>query len=84
VAQLRAAIDGERAAAARNAAEARDWIAKLEGDVRALQEDVAREVRERRRLGEENARLAANSAAFERLPRLLRRLLLKKIRGERS
>jgi hypothetical protein len=84
VAQLRAAIETERATAARNAAEARDWIAKLEADVRSLQQDVAREVEERRRLGEENVRLADNSAAFERLPRLLRRLLLKKIRGERS
>ena len=83
-AQLRAAIEQERDAARRNDAEARRWIAKLEGDVKSLQADLEREVAERRRLGEANAQLADHKAALEQLPALLRKLLLKKARGDRS
>ena len=84
VAQLRAAIADERAAAARRDAEAREWIAKLEADVRALQEELTREVAERRRLGELQAQSADPLAAFALLPQVLRRLLLSRVRRARS
>ena len=84
VAQLRAAIGEERAAAARSEAEARRWIAKLEGDVNALQSELAAEVEQRRRATEESAQLRDYKSAFDRLPGLLRRFLLKRARGARS
>jgi hypothetical protein len=84
VAQLRAAIGEERAAAQRNEAEARRWIAKLEGDVKSLQAELAAEVEQRRRATEENAQLRDYKSAFDRLPGLLRRFLLRRARGARS
>lgn len=84
VAQLREAIGEERAAAARNEAEARRWIAKLEGDVKALQSELAAEVEQRRRLAEENVPLREYRSAFDLLPGVVRRLLLKRARGARS
>jgi glycosyltransferase involved in cell wall biosynthesis len=79
-----------RAHAATNAAarkfeeQTREWIAKLDGDIASLNADLAREVAERRRLGEENAQLAIHKAAFDLLPGVLRKILLKKILDARS
>ena len=84
LAQLKAGLERERADAARNAGEAREWIAKLEGDVAALQADLATEVAERRRLGEENAQLAIHKEALDLLPRIIRGRLLKKILDARG
>lgn len=84
VAQLKAGLESERAAAERNAGEAREWIAKLEGDIATLQADIAREVGERRRLGEENAQLAIHKAALDLLPRPIRGWLLRKILDARG
>jgi len=71
-------------AARRFEATSREWIAKLERDVAALQSDVRREVEERRVLAEENARHKDTVAAFERLPEILRRWLLRKARRARG
>ena len=84
LAQLKAGLERERADAQRNALEAREWIAKLEADVAALQMDLAGEVAERRRLGEENAQLAIHKAALDLLPRIIRGRLLKKILDARG
>ena len=75
--QLRAGLETERA-------NARAWILKLEGDVAALQSELAREVESRRAFAQENEQLRDHRAALELLPGLLRRLLLKKIRDARS
>jgi len=77
-------LEAERAAREKFAAEARAWIAKLEEDVGKLQAELAREGEARRGFAEENARLRDSAAALELLPRLLRRLLLKKIRDARG
>lgn len=84
VAQLKAGLERERADAGRFAGEAREWIAKLEHDVAALQAELAAEVAERRRLGEENAQLAIHKAALDLLPRIVRGRLLKKILDARG
>ena len=82
--QVREGLEAERALARRFETESRAWIAKLEGDVAGLQAELAREVEARRAFAEENAKLADTRDAFERLPALLRRVLLKKIRDARS
>ena len=84
MAQLRAGLEAERASARRFETESRAWIAKLEGDVAALQSELAREVESRRAFAQENEQLRDHRAALELLPGLLRRLLLKKIRDARS
>ncbi len=84
VAQLKAGLEHERAGAAQFAREAREWIAKLERDVGALQAELAAEVAERRHLGEENAQLAIHKAALDLLPRIIRGRLLKKILDARG
>ena len=65
-------------------AEARDWIAKLERDIATLKSDIEREVAARRALGEENVQLRIHKDAFDLLPGMLRKLLLKKILNARS
>ena len=57
--------------------EARQWIAKLEEDVRAVQDDLRRTQEERDRLAAEADLLRLNKEALDRLPSPLRRLLLK-------
>lgn len=84
VVQLHAGLEAERASAARFETESRAWIAKLEGDIAALQANLAREVESRRSFAQENEQLRDHRAALELLPGLLRRLLLKKIRDARS
>jgi hypothetical protein len=68
----------------RTRAEARHWIAKLEGDIAALQATLTAEVEERRRLGQENVQLGIHKKAFDLLPEIIRKLLLKKIVDARS
>jgi len=84
LAQVRAGLEAERGQARRFETEARAWIAKLEGDIARLQAELATEVGERRRFAEENAELRVNKEALDRLPSLLGRLLLKKVRDARG
>jgi glycosyltransferase involved in cell wall biosynthesis len=68
----------------RTRAEALHWIAKLEGDIATLQATLTAEVEERRRLGQENIQLGIHKKAFDLLPEIIRKLLLKKIVDARS
>jgi hypothetical protein len=68
-----------KAGLAREREGAREWIAKLERDVADLQVSLAAEVGERRRLGEENARLSIHEQALALLPRIIRSRLLRKV-----
>jgi len=77
LAQLRAGLEAERE-------QARAWIAKLEKDVASLQSELGREVEARRAFAQENALLRDSKEAFDRLPAMLRRVLLKKIRDARG
>jgi glycosyltransferase involved in cell wall biosynthesis len=78
--QLRAALEGATPWAAeleRELLDARAWTRKLEHDVEVLVAEVTARV-------EENRRLADEKAAFYQLPKLVRRLLLRKeFRGRR-
>jgi glycosyltransferase involved in cell wall biosynthesis len=74
-AQLRAGLEAERAQAARFESEARGWIAKLEGDVAQLQEELRREVAERLRLAEENRVLLMQPRFLRRIASAARRWL---------
>jgi glycosyltransferase involved in cell wall biosynthesis len=64
--------------------ESREWIAKLDGDIAALKSDIEREVEARRSLGQENVQLAIHKAAFDKLPGVVRKWLLKKVLDARS
>jgi glycosyltransferase involved in cell wall biosynthesis len=55
------------------------WIAKLQGDIDALNAELAREVEERRRLGGEVVQLGIHKQAFDLLPEFVRRILLKRV-----
>ncbi|MGZ5111718.1 MAG: glycosyltransferase [Usitatibacter sp.] len=77
MAQLRAASQAELGAA-------REWIAKLEGDVAAVQAQLAAEVAQRRRLGGENEQMRIHKEAFDLLPAIARKWLIKKILDARS
>ncbi len=83
-AQMREALEAERAKARQFEAEARGWIAKLEADVAALQAELTREVEANRELGQQIVQLTIHKEAFELLPGLLRKVLLKKILDARS
>lgn len=69
---------------ARTQIEARAWIAKLEADIAGLQATLTAEVEERRAVGQENVQLRIHKQAFELLPGIIRKLLLKKIVDARS
>ena len=88
MAQMKSALEStlefERRQAGDFKAEARRWIEKLEGDVASLQAQVALEVEERRTLGQEVEQLRLHKEAFDQLPTLVRRLLVKKIVNARS
>lgn len=64
--------------------EARRWIAKLEGDVRTLQEELAREFEERQRLARELAAAQAVAGVAARLPVFVKRVLARLARHARS
>jgi hypothetical protein len=78
--QLRAALEEAKPWAAkleRDIREAQAWARKLEHDVDVLTAEVTARV-------EENRRLATEKAAFYQLPRIVRKLMLKKeFRGRR-
>jgi len=57
--------------------EARGWIAKLEADVGAVQEELRKSTEAREALAKEADLLRLNKEALDRLPSPLRRLLLK-------
>ena len=82
--QLRTALEHERGEAAKFKAEATQWIAKLEADIAAVQAGIAREVEARRALGQENVQLQIHKDAFDLLPEVIRKMLLKKILNARS
>jgi len=88
VAQMKTALEStlefERRQAGEFRNEAREWIAKLEGDVAGLQAQLASEVEARRALGQEIVQLRIHKAAFDLLPDVIRRMLLKKIVNARS
>jgi hypothetical protein len=81
---VKAALDGERGRTAQFEAESREWMAKLQADVDALKHELESEVAMRRSLGEANAQLQIHKDAFDLLPGLLRKILLKKILDARS
>jgi len=83
-AQVKAALDGERSRTEKFETESREWMAKPERDVEALKAELAREVEERRRLGQDNVQLQIHKDAFDLLPQVLRKYLLKKILDARS
>ena len=64
--------------------EARGWIAKLEGDVRTLTQQLTDEVRERQRLAGELAAAKAMARVAERLPPIVKRILERLFRNARS
>jgi hypothetical protein len=82
--QLREGLEKERGQAAAFEKEARAWIAKLEADIASLEAELEREVQARRGFAEENRRLREASEALQRLPNLLRRYLLKRVRDARG
>jgi glycosyltransferase involved in cell wall biosynthesis len=61
--------------------EARRWIAKLEVDVAALQEELRREFDERQRLARELAAAQAVAGVAARLPRFVKRILARLARA---
>jgi glycosyltransferase involved in cell wall biosynthesis len=77
LAQATAALEATRARGEAFEAEARGWIAKLEADVRALQEALRRAGAERDALATEADRLRLAQEALDRLPSPVKRLLLK-------
>lgn len=77
LAQTLAALEAERKRAAQFEAEARGWIAKLEADVRAVQEELRRAAQARDEAAKEADLLRLNKEALDRLPSPVRRLLLK-------
>ncbi|QJR14131.1 glycosyltransferase family 4 protein [Usitatibacter palustris] len=83
-AQLAAALEDERGRFAQFQSEAREWIAKLEADVKTLSASLEIEVEERRCLGQEIVQLQIHKDAFDRLPDLVRRYLLKKTLDARN
>ena len=82
--KLRVVPEEERQRSAKAAEEARRWMAKLEADIAALQAQLAAEVETRRELGQENVQLRIHKDAFDLLPMVLRKVLLKKILNARS
>ncbi|APV52135.1 hypothetical protein BWI17_22175 [Betaproteobacteria bacterium GR16-43] len=83
-AQVKSALDGERARTAKFETESREWMAKLERDVEGLQKELEQEVGVRRELGQANVQLQIHKDAFDLLPQVLRKFLLKKILDARS
>jgi hypothetical protein len=77
LAQTLAALEDTRHRADAFETEARGWIAKLETDIRAVQDELRRANEERDRLATEADALRLNKEALERLPSPVRRLLLK-------
>jgi glycosyltransferase involved in cell wall biosynthesis len=83
-ASLESTLEFERRQARDFKDESNRWIEKLQGDVAAVQADVAREVEARRALAQEIVQLKIHKDAFDLLPEVVRKLLLKKILNARS
>lgn len=77
LAQTLAGLEDTKARAGAFEREARGWIAKLEADVKAVQAQMRLATQESDRLRLEADTLRLHREALERLPSLLRRLLLK-------
>ncbi len=77
LAQTLTALDDTTRRSQQFESEARRWIAKLEEDVRAVQENLRLAHDERDRLAAEADLLRLNKEALDRLPSPLRRLLLR-------
>ena len=83
-AQVKAALDGERARTETFERESREWMAKLERDIEGLKGELEREVAQRRDLGQQIVQLQIHKDAFDLLPEFVRKLLLKKILDARN
>ena len=88
MAQMKAALEATLEFERRQAREFKDesgrWIEKLQGDIASVQADIAREVDARRALAQEIVQLKIHKEAFDLLPEIVRKLLLKKILNARS
>lgn len=88
IAQLRQGLEHERGEYARASGEMKEWIAKLEGDVAALQAGLASETQARiqaqTQLFEEQQEVRRCRAELESVPRLLRRLFRKMLPDARG
>ncbi len=60
------------------------WIAKLQSDIDTLNAQLGHEVEERRRLGGEIVQLGIHKQAFDLLPEIVRKFLLKRILDARA
>lgn len=83
-AQVKTALDGERARTETFERESREWMAKLESDIGVLKAEVAREVGVRRDQGQQIVQLQIQKDAFDLLPEVIRKVLLKKILNARN
>jgi Glycosyltransferase Family 4 len=83
LAQTQAALDDTVARARAFETEARAWIDKLEGDVKAVQGELETSTAQVRRQGQEIVQLQIHKDAFDLLPQVVRKLLLKKILNAR-
>lgn len=83
-ASLEATLEFERRQAREFKDESGRWIEKLQADVAGVQADIAREVEARRALAQEIVQLKIHKDAFDLLPAIVRKLLLKKILNARS
>ena len=88
MAQMKAALEATLEFERRQASAYRDesgrWVEKLQGDIANVQADIAREVEARRALAQEIVQLKIHKEAFDLLPEIVRKLLLKKIINARS
>ena len=83
-AALEATLEFERRQAREFQDESQRWIEKLQGDIEAVQADIGREVEARRALAQEIVQLGIHKQAFDLLPEIVRKMLLKKILNARS
>jgi len=83
-AQVKTALDGERSRTEAFERQSREWMAKLERDIEALKAELAGEVAQRRDLGQQIVQLQIHKDAFDLLPEIVRKLLLKKILDARN
>jgi glycosyltransferase involved in cell wall biosynthesis len=83
-AQVKTALDGERSRTEAFERQSREWMAKLERDIEGLKAELAGEVAQRRDLGQQIVQLQIHKDAFDLLPEIVRKLLLKKILDARN
>jgi len=81
---VKTALDGERSRTEAFERQSREWMAKLERDIEALKAELAGEVAQRRDLGQQIVQLQIHKDAFDLLPEIVRKLLLKKILDARN